>query len=207
MRRQSNGQDLSLPSSRPGFKSRSAHILVIKILEIFKIAVNLLKKGKIIVYPTDTIYGIGGDATSEKVVKKICEIKQRPLNKPISVLVSDFEMLGKYAEINEKQMNILKKSLPGPYTFILKPKIKLPVSENNLGFRIPDHWCTLLAKEFGKPITTTSANIYKQPTPKDIEKIRDNFKDFISLYIDERILEGKPSKVIDITKGFKVIRE
>ena len=180
---------------------------MIKILEICKIVVNLLKKGEVIVYPTDTIYGIGGDATFEKVIKKIYEIKQRPLNKPISVLVSDFEMLEKYAEINEKQMEVLKKSLPGPYTFILKPKVKLHVSENNVGFRIPDHWCTLIAKEFGKPITTTSANIHKQPTPKDIEKIRNNFKDSISLYIDEGILEGKPSKVIDLTQGFKVIRE
>jgi len=182
--------------------------LVIKILEICKIAANLLRKGEIIVYPTDTVYGIGGDATSEKVIKKIHEIKQRPLNKPISVLVSDLEMLGKYAEINEKQMDILKKSLPGPYTFILKPKIKLPVSENNIGFRIPDHWCTLLAKEFEKPITTTSANIYKHPTPRNIEKIKDIFKDFVSLYIDEGILEGKPSKVIDLTQTpIKVIRK
>ena len=180
---------------------------MIKILEICKIAVNLLEKEKIIIYPTDTVYGLGGDATSENIIKKIYEIKQRPLNKPISVLVSDFEMLKKYAEINEKQMKILKEKLPGPYTFILKPKIKLPVSENNVGFRIPDHWCVLIAKEFGKPITTTSANIYNQPTPKSIEKIKDNFKDSISLYIDEGILEGKPSKVIDLTQGLKVIRE
>lgn len=175
--------------------------------EIIKIATEIIRKGGVIIYPTDTVYGIGGDATSESVVKKIYGIKQRPMNTPISVLVSDFEMLDNYAEINEKQMAILKKSLPGPYTFILKPKVVLPVSENTVGFRMPNHWCTLIAKEFGKPITTTSANIHQQPTPNSIEKIRGNFKESVSLYIDESLLDGKPSKVIDLTRESKVIRE
>jgi len=177
------------------------------ILKICKIATNFLKKGKLIVYPTDTIYGIGADSTSKTAVKKVFEIKQRPLSQPISVLVSDFDMLEEYAKLNEKQRKILKIKLRGPYTFILKPKKKLPVSKRNVGFRLPNHWCTFIAKEFGKPITTTSANIHNQPTPKDIEKIRGNFKDSVSLYIDEGILEGKPSKVIDLTqKSIKVIR-
>ncbi|MFH1474012.1 MAG: L-threonylcarbamoyladenylate synthase [Candidatus Aenigmatarchaeota archaeon] len=175
--------------------------------EIIKTAAEIIRKGQIVVYPTDTVYGIGGDATSEEVVRKVYEIKRRPMNMPISVLVSDFEMLEKYAEINEEQMAILKKFLPGPFTFILKPKIRLFVSRGTVGFRIPNHWCTLIVKEFGKPITTTSANIHQQTTPDNIEKIRDNFKESVSLYIDEGTLEGKPSKVVDLIDRLKVIRE
>lgn len=177
-------------------------------VDILKKASELLNKGKLIVYPTDTIYGLGADGTSEHAVKKTFEVKKRPLDMPISVLVSDFEMLEKYAEVNEEQMKILKEKLPGPYTFILKAKIKLPVSKDTIGFRIPDHWCTLLAKQFGKPITTTSANIHGQPTPDNMEKIKESFKDSVSLYIDEGLLEGKASKIIDLTKEkAQVVRE
>jgi len=176
--------------------------------EILKRVIEVLRKGELIVYPTDTIYGLGADGTSKQAVKKVFDVKKRPLDDPISVMVSDFEMLEKYAEINERQMKILKEKLPGPYTFILKPKIKLPVSQNNVGFRIPDHWCTLIAKEFGKPVTSTSANIHKQPTPKNIRGIENSFKDSVSLYIDEGVKQGRPSKVIDLTKKtIKVIRE
>ena len=98
-------------------------------------------------------------------------MKQRPRNKPISVLVSGFKMLEKYAKINENQRKILKKKLPGKYTFILNSKIKLPVSKSTIGFRIPNHWSVLLSKELGKPITTTSANIHKKLIPATIENI------------------------------------
>jgi L-threonylcarbamoyladenylate synthase len=175
--------------------------------EIIKEIVEKLRNSELIVYPTDTVYGLGADGTSEQAVKKVYEIKQRPLEMPISVLVSDFEMLERYAEITEEQMKILKESLPGPYTFILKPKTKLPVAKNNVGFRIPDHCCTLIAKEFGKPITTTSANIHKQPTPPEISAIKNIFKESVSLYIDEGTKQGKPSTVIDLTQGQKVIRK
>ena len=175
--------------------------------EIIKDIIEKLKTDNLIVYPTDTVYGLGADGTSEEAVKRVYEIKQRPLEMPISVLVSDFGMLEKYAEITEEQMKILKQSLPGPYTFILKAKIKLPVAENSVGFRIPDHWCILIAKEFGKPITATSANIHKQPTPPEISKIKNIFKDSVSLYINEGIKQGNPSTVIDLIQGQKVLRK
>lgn len=116
-------------------------------------------------------------------------------------------MLKKYAKINENQEKTLKKKLPGKYTFILNSKKKLPVSKSKIGFRIPNHWCVILSRGFGKPITTTSANIHKQPIPKIIEEINKMFGNLISLYIDDGMLSGKPSKVIDITYSTqKVLR-
>lgn len=200
---------MSLPSSRSGFKSRSVHIFVILMekQEILEKAIVALEKGELIVYPTDTVYGIGADATSKEAVKKVFDAKERPLSMPISVLVSDFEMLKKYAEIDDDQMKILDENLPGPFTFILKPKLPLHVSGSNVGFRIPNHWCTNIVKKFGKPITTTSANKHKSLTPTNLENVKEELGDSISVYIDDGILDAKPSKVIDLTDNSKVLRQ
>ncbi len=160
--------------------------------EIVRKAVKVLKKGGLIVYPTDTVYGIGADATNKKAVSRVFKIKRR--SKPISVLVWNKTMLKKYSYPSKLSL----KKLPGKYTFVLKPKKKLPVSKSNIGFRIPKHWCTEISKQFGKPITTTSANLTGKKTPSSIEKIKGTFGKDISLYIDSGSLSKKPSRVIDI---------
>ncbi len=205
---QERADDLGSNPSR-----RTCDFMIIKysrksLARICKTATNLLNKGMLIVYPTDTVYGIGANATNKKAVEKLFKIKHRSKEKSISVLVSSFRMLENYAKINPKQRKFLEKRLPGKYTFVLKPKRKLPVSKNKIGFRIPHHWCYLISKEFGRPITTTSANLSGEPIPKTIREIRKTFGDEISLYIDSGILSGKPSKVIDITfEKPKVLRE
>jgi len=160
---------------------------------IIKEAVKALKNGKLIVYPTDTVYGIGADATKSSCIRKIYEVKKRPSSSPISVLVSDKTMLKKYAYPSKLSL----KKLPGTYTFILKPRKKLPVAKDYVGFRIPRHWCTKIAKEFGKPITTTSANLSGQPTANNIGDIQRVFGKSIALYIDGGTLSKKPSNIID----------
>jgi len=164
-----------------------------------------LKAGKLVIYPTDTVYGLGADALSEEAVDLVYEAKQRPRDQPISVLVADFEMLYKYALVSPEQKKILEEKLPGPYTLILEPREKLPVSDSTVGFRIPKHWCTKIAKELGRPITTTSANIHGKETPATITELRKTFGDKIEVYVDGGTLAGKPSTVIDLTTN-KVIR-
>ena len=167
--------------------------------------IEALKAGKLVVYPTDTVYGLGADALNERAVDLVYEVKQRPRDQPISVLVADFEMLYEYAHASSEQKKTIEEKLPGPYTFILKPKKKLPVSTSNVGFRIPKHWCTKIAKELGRPITTTSANIHGRETPATISELRKTFGEKVEVYIDGGILSGKPSKVIDLTTS-KTIR-
>ena len=150
-------------------------------------------KGGIIVYPTDTVYGLGADATNKRAVNKIYSLKKRPKSLPLSVLVSDFSMLKKYAKTT-------KGFKRGKYTFVLKPKKQLPVSKGSIGFRIPKHWCTNLAKEFGKPIVTTSANIHGQPVAQTITEAKRIFGKKVNLYIDGGKLGTKPSKIIFLNR-------
>lgn len=170
-------------------------------------AVKLLQWGKPIIYPTDTLYAIGCDATNAKAVEKVYALKKRPRSMPLSVLVSDFEMLQKYAEITKDQMKILKEKLPGPYTFILRPKIKLPVSDGNVGFRIIGTPITnQIVKNLGRPITATSANVHGEKTPTTIAELKTVFTMHADLYVSGGRLAGKPSQVIDLTTG-KTVRE
>jgi len=168
--------------------------------------IEALKAGKLIVYPTDTVYGLGADALNERAVDLVYGVKQRPRDQPISILVADFEMLYEYANASSEQKKRIEEKLPGPYTFILEPKKKLPVSTDNIGFRIPKHWCTKIAKELGRPITTTSANIHRLETPATITELRKAFGDKIDVYIDGGRLVGKPSTIIDLTTS-KIVRD
>ncbi len=164
-----------------------------------------LRAGKLVVYPTDTVYGLGADATNSAAIDLVYSVKQRPREQPISVLVADFDMLYSYAKANQAQKKVLEEQLPGPYTFILEPRQKMSVSDGNIGFRIPKHWCTKIAKELGKPITTTSANIHGRETPSTITELRKTFGDDVEVYIDGGKLSGRPSTVIDLTTS-KTIR-
>ncbi len=175
--------------------------------ELIARAVELLNTGRPIIYPTDTLYAIGCDATNVEAVERVYKLKKRPRGMPLSVLVSDFEMLQKYAKVSEGQMHILKSKLPGPFTFILPPKIKLPVSAGAVGFRmIDDKLATEIVKKFGKPITATSANIHGQPTGATITELKAVFKTYIKLYVSDGTLNGKPSTVIDLTTN-KILRD
>jgi len=160
--------------------------------EIINEAIKILRSGGLIVYPTDTIYGIACDATNKRAVNKIYKIKKRPKNKPLSILCSSKNMASKYVKGS-------KKILPGKYTFILPARKKLPihdnVSDNNIGIRIPNHWCTKLARALGKPITATSANISGKKTPVTIKQIEKTFSSKVALYINAGKLNRPPSKV------------
>jgi len=169
---------------------------------IIRTAVRILKRGGLIVYPTDTIYGIGCDVSNKKAVSKIYRIKKRPRSKPLSILVSSINMASKYVQISKKA----KKMLPGKYTFILKRKRWLPVipmSEANVGVRITNHWSRKIPRAFGKPITTTSANIHCKGNPTSIKNIIKAFGSSISLYIDAGQLKHPASKIYNL-KGKRI---
>ena len=100
----------------------------------------VIDAGGLVVYPTDTLYGLGCSALDGKAVARIYEIKKREGKKPLSILVSDFGMLREYCDTTPEQEKILHELLPGPYTFILKLKKRLPVSETlSVGVRVPEH--------------------------------------------------------------------
>ena len=168
-----------------------------------------LNKSGIIIYPTETCYGLGVDATNQKEVNKLISYKTFRNDKPISVAVSNKEMAEKYVILNDTAKNLYKEYLPGPFTIISKSKGKVAIgvesSTKTLGIRIPKHEFVLeLVKEFGKPITATSANVSYKKTPYKITDIMENTsskqKKLIDLIIDAGELQkNEPSTVIDTT--------
>jgi len=163
----------------------------------------------VLVYPTDTLYGLGCDALSKKAVEKIYSIKKRDSGKPLSIIVSDYAMLRKYCNVDAKQERIMHSLLPGPYTFILGLKKPMPATPTmQVGVRVPEHvFMRHISKELGIPIVTTSANISGK---KDIVSISDMEKS-ISNSVDLIIDDGKchyaqGSTVIDLI-SMKVVRK
>ncbi len=177
--------------------------------QLIKQAVRVLKTSGLIIYPTETSYGLGADATSPKAVSKVIEYKGERKGKPISVAVSDSKMAKKYIKINPTAKNIFKNLLPGPITIVCEGKHKVDprveAETGTLGVRIPDHKLFLeISKKFRKPITATSANISGKKPPYAIEDIIQNLtntkKELLSLVIDAGPLpKNPPSTVIDTT--------
>ncbi len=174
-----------------------------------------IKNGKVVVFPTETVYGIGTNGLDENAIEKLYKIKQRPKEKPITLLVSDFEMIDKVArEINEIEYKLIKKFMPGPLTIILMKKEFvsdiLTAGSKFVGIRIPDNEIARKLIEYsGLPIATTSANLSGKVAKIDLEDIRIEFKDKIDYYIDGGTSKiGKGSTVVKVVENnIKILRE
>lgn len=174
-------------------------------------AVDVLADGGVVLYPTDTVYGLGANIFDNRAVRKIFEIKKRSFLKPLSILVSDKEAIGLVARVSNSQREIIDSYLPGPYTFILdKQKIVPRVitsGSSYVGVRVPD--CDIarnLAKLF--PITTTSANISDKEVLANPCEIIDQLGCDVDLVIDAGPIKSKrASVIIDLTQSKpKIIR-
>jgi L-threonylcarbamoyladenylate synthase len=171
-----------------------------------------MKQGSIIIYPTDTVYGIGANIFDEKAVLKVFSIKKRALNKPLSICLSKIEDIELVADIDYKTENIIKKILPGPYTIILNktPNISplLSGGTDKIGIRIPDNQiCMDLSRDF--PITSTSANLSGHEIPESTDEVLTQLGSSIDIMLDAGICKhGNPSTVIDMTVfPHKILRE
>jgi len=168
--------------------------LILKVVEI-------LKTGGVVVYPTDTYYGIGCDIMNKKAIEKIYQLKQRNKSKPFSFVCSSLKNISRYAKVSNYAYKTMKRLLPGPYTFILEgsklvPKIML-TKRKTAGIRVPDNpICLALVKELGNPIITTSATMPDGTIFHDASLIHDYFGKRIDVVIDGSIVPGQPSSVI-----------
>ncbi len=168
-----------------------------------KTAINILKNGGTIIYPTDTIYGLGANAFNPEAVKKVFEIKKRSFHKPISVCVSEIEDIKNIAHMNQKVEKQIKQLLPGPFTVILNKKENIPpvltAGGETIGVRIPDNKiCMEITREF--PITTTSANISGERIPESVDEIINQLDNEVDLIIDAGVYRDRiHSTVIDMT--------
>ena len=162
-------------------------------------AASVLHRDGIIVYPTETVYGLGADALSEHAIHRVYEVKQRLLSKPMSVAVSDIEMLNIVAQVGEEEEKFIKKFLPGPVTVVLPSTSCLPEiltgGTGLIGVRMPDHEVALaIIREFDMPITSTSANISGREPPVRFDQVTVTY----DLFVDGGTLSGTPSTVVDL---------
>ncbi len=164
-----------------------------------------IAEGAVFIHPTDTIYGIGCDATNSEAVKKIREAKQRK-TQPFSVIAPSSKWVRENCEVTPEIEKWIEK-LPGPYTIIIKlKKINAIASEvipgkKTIGIRRPDHWISELATEMNKPIVTTSANIVGHSFMTKLDNLNPNIKGKMNFILYEGEKKGKPSSIIDLTLG------
>jgi L-threonylcarbamoyladenylate synthase len=175
----------------------------------FEAALAAITAGGIALYPTDTLYGIGCDASNAAAVKKLRALKKRDSAKPLSILISDFAMLTRFCKLTHEQEKILHELLPGPYTFILPLKERLPVSDTlEVGVRVPEHaFMRAVAREAGIPIVTTSANLSGEKDAAELSSVAPEIVSGCDLAIDGgKCKYSQGSTVIDLIR-MKVLRK
>lgn len=175
-------------------------------------AAGTLRQQGVIVYPTDTLYGIGVDAFSDEAVDRLYAIKEREVGKPTHCIVADLVMAEEYAEVNDLARKLVEKFLPGPLTLILKKKLTVTHGIgrgiDTIGIRIPDNeFCLELARTFGKPITTPSANKSGvAPSTARAEIVAQLGEANIDLFVDVGTLPPRqPSTIVNLISGNPIV--
>lgn len=167
--------------------------------------------GIVFIHPTDTIYGLGCDATNKDAVGKIRKLKKREKD-PFSVIAPSKKWIEENCELNNEAKKWLNK-LPGPYTFILKLKNKEAIADNvnpaggTVGVRIPNHWIKDIVKMLGIPIVTTSANQTGKDFMTSMENLDPEIKKGLDFAVYEGEKKGRPSKIVNLEGGEAKVRE
>lgn len=176
-------------------------------------AVEVIKSGGVIIYPTDTFYGIGCDIYNKEALERIFMIKNESKDKLFSFVIPDFKDISNYAKVSDYAYRSMKKLLPGPYTFILPASREVPKKlwskRKTVGIRIPNHPVTLeLTQEIGSPIVSTSVTNRLGDVLTNPAEIKMVFNGQVDLMLANGFLAGKPSSVIDLSMDEpEVIRE
>lgn len=175
-------------------------------------AIEVLANGGVVLYPTDTVYGLGANIFDIRAVRRVFDIKQRSLLKPLSILVSDIKAIDLVAKVSIEQKEVINNYLPGPYTFILNKRRIVPRAvtsgSNYVGVRVPDNDIACrLASLF--PITTTSANLSDEEVLSCPDEILDQLECKVDLVIDVGELKSNhASKIVDLSgRNPKIIRK
>jgi tRNA threonylcarbamoyl adenosine modification protein (Sua5/YciO/YrdC/YwlC family) len=172
-------------------------------MRLIKKAVDVLRDGGIIIYPTDTVYGLGCDLSNKKGIEKIYELKKRNKKQPLSFICSDLKHISQYAKVTDYAYKTMKRLLPGSYTFILEasrlvPKIILP-KRPTTGIRVPDNnICMALVRELGQPIISTSVKTADGEDMGNPYIIEEYWGKLVDLIIDGGNIIPEPSSVISL---------
>ena len=177
-------------------------------------AVEVLQKGGIIVYPTDTIYGIGCDLINKRAVERLCQIENiKPQKMHLSFICHDLSHISEYVRrLDTPAFKVLKKLLPGPFTFIFESNTNVPkilgINKKTVGIRIPNHPIPLeIVKLLGNPLITSSIkdDDHIKEYTTDPEEIYEDFKHIVDLVIDGGLGGNVPSTIVDFTESEPVV--
>ncbi len=164
--------------------------------------VEALRKGEVVIYPTDTCYGMGADIFNKKAIEKVYQIKGIPKTQPFSFICADLSHISQYARVSDLAYRILKRYLPGPYTFILEGSRQVPkmmlTKRKTVGIRIPDHpVCLEIVRQLGNPIISTTVSQADEvfSDPREMAK---RFGKQIPIIVDSGIITPEPSSVISL---------
>ena len=175
-------------------------------------AVQILKDGGVIIYPTDTVYAIGCDIFQQKAIERVCKFKNIDIKKSrLSLICNDLSNISTYAKISNNVFKLLKRNLPGAFTFILNGSSNLPKilkNRNTIGIRVPENnIITKIVKELGNPIFTTSVKIADEISEyeTDPELLIERYEKSVDLIIDGGYGDNTPSTIVDCTEDEPVI--
>lgn len=176
-------------------------------------AVEILREGGLIIYPTDTVYGLGCDIFHKNALERVYHIKKDLEKKPPSFICADLKDLAKYAKVSTVVYRAMKRAFPGAYTFILPAAREVPKKlwnkRKSVGIRVPDNLISkLLAQELGSPIVSTSVTNGNGEILNDEESIKKNYGNAVDLMLWAGPVGTIPSTIIDYTDDeFEIIRE
>jgi len=182
-------------------------------LRVINKAVEILKNDGVVIYPTDTTYGLGAAISSKKGIEKIYQIKKISSSKLLGFICPDLKNLSEYAFVNNHAYKIMKRCVPGPYTFILPatkivPKL-LHQKRRTVGIRIPDSpLCQKIVDTLGEPIISTSVPDGTEGFFTDPQEIIYSMENDVDMVLDAGILTSEPSTIVDLSKESpEIIRE
>ncbi|KXA97327.1 hypothetical protein AKJ40_03605 [candidate division MSBL1 archaeon SCGC-AAA259M10] len=177
-------------------------------------AIKAIRSGKMVVYPTETVYGLGADATSDEAVSRVFEAKSRSFDRPVSIAVDSLSMCYRVGKLYREEETLIREFLPGPLTVLVEPRPVLSdvlsADTGKVGIRIPDLSVTRkLIESVGGPITSTSANVSGRPSPTTVADALNQLGGSVAVAIDigESTL-GTSSTVVEVLEGdVEIIRE
>ncbi|WP_459193474.1 L-threonylcarbamoyladenylate synthase [Halosimplex sp. J119] len=169
-------------------------------------AARAIEDGELVVYPTETVYGLGANAIDAAAVERAFEVKGRARDKPVSLGVPSVERAREYTDPTEREMAFMREFLPGPVTVVVQRREMVPdvltAGRDRVGIRIPDHDLALeLYEASDVPVTATSANLSGTGSVREVDELSDEVRDVVSAVLDGGRTDGTESTVVDVQAG------
>jgi L-threonylcarbamoyladenylate synthase len=169
----------------------------------FDRAARAISDGNLVIYPTETVYGLGADALDARAVERVFEAKNRDRSKPVSMAVPDIETAGEYTTRTDCEREFMREFLPGPVTVVVEADPEVPdvltAGRDRVGIRIPDHDVALELLGHTGPITATSANVSSTGSVRTPAELGARIRDHVAVVLDDGTTPGGGSTVVDVT--------